>query len=169
MNISARVIYFSLWIFDILILFYRNANLHTYTYTFLILFTHNIILDSVSDFFICHFIRSKWHMNIRFSRCNSNESYKWYFVLKLLEILHAYVIKMDFCKRYKFLHILPRPAKRIVWFWRAENGTVFQVPENDLQLTTECFVELMNNCVTIFTILVAAILIFKYKCNAIRK
>ncbi|KAL6445158.1 hypothetical protein ACFW04_002204 [Cataglyphis niger] len=76
---------------------------------------------------------------------------------------------MDFCKRYKFLHILPRSAKRIVWFWRAENGTVFQVPENDLQLTTECFVELMNICVTIFTMLVAAILIFKYKCNAIKK
>ncbi|XP_029661257.1 ATP-binding cassette sub-family C member Sur [Formica exsecta] len=76
---------------------------------------------------------------------------------------------MDFCKQYKFLHILPRPAKRIVWLWRAENGTIFQVPENDLQSTTECLVELMNIFVTIFTTLVAAILIFKYKCSAVRK
>ncbi|XP_072749305.1 ATP-binding cassette sub-family C member Sur isoform X2 [Anoplolepis gracilipes] len=76
---------------------------------------------------------------------------------------------MDFCKRYKFLHILPRPSKRIVWFWHAENGTVFQVPENDLQSATECFVELINIFVAIFTALVAIILILKYKCSSSRK
>ncbi|RLU19415.1 hypothetical protein DMN91_007972 [Ooceraea biroi] len=76
---------------------------------------------------------------------------------------------MDFCRRYKFLHILPRPAKRIVWSWRAENGTMFRVPENNSQSTAECLIELTNVSVAILTTLVAAILIIKYKCNTDRK
>ncbi|XP_039304714.1 ATP-binding cassette sub-family C member Sur isoform X2 [Solenopsis invicta] len=72
---------------------------------------------------------------------------------------------MDFCKRYKFLHILPRRAKRIVWSWQAENSTVFQVPENDFHSSAGCFIELTNISVAILTALVATILIFKYKCN----
>ncbi|XP_012522703.2 ATP-binding cassette sub-family C member Sur [Monomorium pharaonis] len=76
---------------------------------------------------------------------------------------------MDFCKPYKFLHILPKLAKRIVWSWRAENGTVFQVPENDLHSPGGCLIELTNVSVAVLTTLVAASLIFKYKCNATGK
>ncbi|KAH0954120.1 hypothetical protein HN011_011629 [Eciton burchellii] len=76
---------------------------------------------------------------------------------------------MDFCKRYKFLHMLPRPTKRIVWSWRTENGTMLPIPENNSQSTAECLIELTNISVAALTTLVAAILIIKYKCNADRK
>lgn len=71
---------------------------------------------------------------------------------------------MEFCKQYKFLHIVPTLVKRIVWSWRAGNGTVIQVPENDLHSPAGCLIELTNVSVAILTTLVAAILIFKYKC-----
>lgn len=77
--------------------------------------------------------------------------------------------EMDFCKQYKFLHVLPTLTRQIVWFWRAGNGTIFQVPENDLLSPAGCLIELTNVSVAVLTILVTAVLIFKYKCSATGK
>ncbi|XP_011881729.1 PREDICTED: ATP-binding cassette sub-family C member Sur [Vollenhovia emeryi] len=76
---------------------------------------------------------------------------------------------MDLCKRHKFLHVLPTLAKQIVWSWRAGNGTVFQVPRNDLHSPAGCLIELTNVSVALLTILVATVLIFKYRCSAVGK
>ncbi|XP_020299812.1 ATP-binding cassette sub-family C member Sur [Pseudomyrmex gracilis] len=76
---------------------------------------------------------------------------------------------MTWCEENEFLHILPRPARRIVWSWQAENGTVFQIPKKNLQSTTECFIELTNISVAVLTTLVVALLIFKYRCGVKQK
>ncbi|KAG5314659.1 ABCC9 protein, partial [Pseudoatta argentina] len=76
---------------------------------------------------------------------------------------------MDFCKQYKFLNILPRFTERIVWSWQAGNGTVFQVPKNNLHSPAGCLIELTNLSIVILTTLVVAILIFKYKCSTTDK
>ncbi|EGI61249.1 ATP-binding cassette transporter sub-family C member 9 [Acromyrmex echinatior] len=76
---------------------------------------------------------------------------------------------MEFCKQYKFLNILPRFTERIVWSWRAGNGTVFQVPKNNLHSPAGCLIELTNLSIAILTTLVVAILIFKYKCSTTDK
>lgn len=114
----------------------------------------------------CIFLRSdliEIKLNIILSsRCtNQLMSHEWYLVWKLSEILHT--AEMEFCKQYKSL---PTLVKRIVWSWRAGNGTVFQVPENDLHLPAGCLIELINISVAILTTLIATILIFKYKCSA---
>ncbi|KAG5347863.1 SUR protein, partial [Acromyrmex charruanus] len=79
------------------------------------------------------------------------------------------IIEMDFCKQYKFLNILSRFTERIVWSWRAGNGTVFQVPKNNLHSPAGCLIELTNLSIAILTTLVVAILIFKYKCSTTDK
>ncbi|XP_011635575.1 ATP-binding cassette sub-family C member Sur [Pogonomyrmex barbatus] len=79
-----------------------------------------------------------------------------------------HTVNMDFCKQHKFLHTLPRLTKQIIWSWQAENGTIFQIPEKNLYSPAECFIELINVSVAIFTVLVAIILIFKYKCSVNR-
>lgn len=76
---------------------------------------------------------------------------------------------MAWCEENELLHILPRPAKRIVWSWQAENGTVFQIPKKNLLSTTECFIELTNIFVAVLTTLVVAVLILKYKCGVKQK
>ncbi|KAG5323862.1 SUR protein, partial [Acromyrmex heyeri] len=79
------------------------------------------------------------------------------------------IIEMDFCKQYKFLNILPWFTERIVWSWRAGNGTVFHVPKNNLHSPAGCLIELTNLSIAILTTLVVAILIFKYKCSTTDK
>ncbi|KYM97235.1 Cystic fibrosis transmembrane conductance regulator [Cyphomyrmex costatus] len=75
---------------------------------------------------------------------------------------------MDFCKQFKFLYIIPL-TERVVWSWRAGNGTVFQVPENNLHSPSGCLIELTNLSIAVLTIFVAAFLIFKYKCSTTDK
>ncbi|XP_014489002.1 PREDICTED: ATP-binding cassette sub-family C member Sur [Dinoponera quadriceps] len=76
---------------------------------------------------------------------------------------------MVFCTQYRFLYMLSRPEQRIAWTWRRRNGTVFEIPEKNSLTTAECVVELMNVSVAAFTVLVAAILILKYKCAGSRE
>ncbi|XP_012055355.1 PREDICTED: ATP-binding cassette sub-family C member Sur [Atta cephalotes] len=78
------------------------------------------------------------------------------------------IIDMDFCKQYKFLYV-PRFTEQIVWSWRAGNGTVFQMPKNNLHSSVGCLIELTNFSIAILTTLVVAILIFKYKCSTTDK
>ncbi|XP_006620268.1 ATP-binding cassette sub-family C member Sur isoform X2 [Apis dorsata] len=66
---------------------------------------------------------------------------------------------MDFCKRYKFLQILP--TRRVVWSWKTENGTNIQFTEKET--IEECLVELVNIWISTITIFIALIIVLKYK------
>ncbi|XP_016766887.2 ATP-binding cassette sub-family C member Sur isoform X2 [Apis mellifera] len=66
---------------------------------------------------------------------------------------------MDFCKRYKFLRILP--TRRVVWSWKTENGTSIRFTEKETM--EECLVELVNIWISAITILIALIIVLKYK------
>ncbi|XP_017767068.1 PREDICTED: ATP-binding cassette sub-family C member Sur [Eufriesea mexicana] len=70
---------------------------------------------------------------------------------------------MDFCKSHRFLRVLPQPRRRVVWSWRAENSTYFRFTENDD--IEECLVELVNVSVPLVAILVALIVVLRYKCS----
>ncbi|CAL7947692.1 unnamed protein product [Xylocopa violacea] len=70
---------------------------------------------------------------------------------------------MEFCKSQRFLRILPRSVKRVVWSWRTQNGTSIRFTEDDPN--EECLVELVDICVPVFAILVSSIVILKYKCS----
>lgn len=75
--------------------------------------------------------------------------------------------EMDLCGQYEFLRMLPRAERRrIVWSWQAENGTVLQIPGNNLQSAVGCITELTNISTAALTTLVAIILICKYRCSA---
>lgn len=69
------------------------------------------------------------------------------------------LLKMDFCKRYKFLRILP--TRRVVWSWKTENGTSIRFTEKETM--EECLVELVNIWISAITILIALIIVLKYK------
>lgn len=70
---------------------------------------------------------------------------------------------MEFCKRYKLLHVLPRPGRRIAWSWRTENGTVFRIGGNDT--SDDCPVEVVNVFVPAVAVLLALIVFFKGRCG----
>ncbi|XP_076228088.1 sulfonylurea receptor isoform X2 [Nomia melanderi] len=70
---------------------------------------------------------------------------------------------MEFCKRYKLLHVLPRPGRRIVWSWRTENGTIVRIAGNDA--SNDCPVEVVNVFIPAIAILLALIVFFKGRCG----
>ncbi|XP_076160818.1 sulfonylurea receptor isoform X2 [Ptiloglossa arizonensis] len=70
---------------------------------------------------------------------------------------------MEFCKGYRLLSVLPKPQKRIVWKWRAENGTIVRVVANDM--VEDCPIEIVNLCVPAIAILVALIVALSNKCG----
>lgn len=70
---------------------------------------------------------------------------------------------MDFCKSYKFLQILPKPEKHVVWSWRTENGTYIRFTKDDS--VEDCLVELVNVCVPAVAIVLALITFLKCKCS----
>ncbi|KZC13248.1 ATP-binding cassette sub-family C member Sur [Dufourea novaeangliae] len=74
---------------------------------------------------------------------------------------------MEFCKRSKFLHVLPRPGRRIVWSWRTENGTILRIAGNDP--TDDCPIELLNISIPVIAILMTLIVCLKQKFNKRRK
>ncbi|XP_053987096.1 ATP-binding cassette sub-family C member Sur [Hylaeus volcanicus] len=74
---------------------------------------------------------------------------------------------MEFCKGSKYLRVLPRATRRIVWTWRMENGTIVRVAENDSN--DDCLIEIVNLCVPAIAILVALIACLCRKCAKRRK
>ena len=75
---------------------------------------------------------------------------------------------MGLCEENAFLLLLPPYGRQVVWTWKSGNGTTIKMPGN-VSPRSECFVELMNVSATAITIIVAVVLVIKYKCSFHKK
>ncbi|XP_076375179.1 uncharacterized protein LOC117218023 isoform X2 [Megalopta genalis] len=70
---------------------------------------------------------------------------------------------MEFCKRHKLLHVLPRSGRRIAWSWRTENGTIFRIAGRDR--SEDCRIEVLNVLLPLVGVLLALIVCLRRKCE----
>ncbi|XP_078045328.1 sulfonylurea receptor isoform X2 [Augochlora pura] len=74
---------------------------------------------------------------------------------------------MEFCKRHRLLHVLPRAERRIAWSWRTENGTIFRIVGRDRP--GDCQVEILNVLLPLIAVLLTLIVCLRQKCGKRRK